>query len=686
MRLIPGFSVRFGCNLFNASEKIRIEDVRKHYKIGGRFILAVGSVEPRKNYDTIYRAYMMLSETYAHGLPQLLIIGSVSSDSAGIADIIKSDPGAAKYIRIIQPTDSELDVLYKNCEFTILPSLYEGWSLTLPEALSYGKLCVAVDIPPIREAGGAFIRYVPKKDAQNPAVWAEALQWCFDHPNKVLEYEKRIHLDYTALTWRDCAEEINDALAKCNVTERPYQTYFDLTLTWHAAYSNIRITGILRSELMLLRALNKIRKDIKYFAICSRGFFDIDRDTLEILFENMDLGYAFDMSRERIIAQVNKATARRIPVTRYAKAFWMLCSALPSSFQSQLIKLKNRTLISQKYLDPQYSPVPIDEMTEYSIELPDLPFQRGDLIFSSGIEGFPSSYATLINAKKEKGFKFVQLMYDFTPMLTPQTHQKITVSRYIPFAEYVAKISDLVLYGGATAMRDGEKYYREKGFPVPKGVPLKLGADISGSEIAHVVAHDEKILKDLQLDDNFIIIVGTWEYRKNHQALYNAYTRLIEEGLADKIPQLVFCGHPGWKTEHLIHSILNDSRLQGKIMLRTPSDEQLDVLYRNCLFTVLPSLYEGWSLTLPESMRYGKFCIASDVAPLRETGGNFADYVHPYDVAGWADKIYFYANNAFALKAREEKIKNEWHSVTWAECAEEINQHLIMLGETEYEN
>jgi len=36
------------------------------------------------------------------------------------------------------------------------------------------------------------------------------------------------------------------------------------------------------------------------------------------------------------------------------------------------------------------------------------------------------------------------------------------------------------------------------------------------------------------------------------------------------------------------------------------SDEELALLYRTCLFTIYPSLYEGWRLPITESFCYGK--------------------------------------------------------------------------------
>ena len=62
------------------------------------------------------------------------------------------------------------------------------------------------------------------------------------------------------------------------------------------------------------------------------------------------------------------------------------------------------------------------------------------------------------------------------------------------------------------------------------------------------------------------------------------------------------------------------------MFLEGTSDPDLAALYRRCLFTVYPSLYEGWGLPVTESLCYGKTPLLSRVASLPEAGGEFADY------------------------------------------------------------
>ena len=142
--------------------------------------------------------------------------------------------------------------------------------------------------------------------------------------------------------------------------------------------------------------------------------------------------------------------------------------------------------------------------------------------------------------------------------------------------------------------------------------------------------------------------------RKNHDRLYNAFLQLMKT--TEDLPQMIFCGYPGWKTEELLERLERDERIKNKIIIITPDDTELEILYKNSLFTVLASLYEGWSLTLPESLNYGKFCIASDVEPLKEIGGDFIDYANPYNAKEWAEKILYYYINLDKLEEKNINI------------------------------
>jgi len=254
-----------------------------------------------------------------------------------------------------------------------------------------------------------------------------------------------------------------------------------------------------------------------------------------------------------------------------------------------------------------------------------------------------------------------------------------TKRHYRPFLDFTARMSDCILYGGRTAQHDGIAYQQEHHLPSPKSYPIFFGSDatVQAKRDEQARRSDRDVLKEMGIHGGYVLSVGTIEARKNYETLYRAYLRLLEG--YDDIPQMVFAGHPGWRMASFLETLGNDVRVRGKILLLSPTDEQLDVLYRNCEFTILASLYEGWSLTLPESFRYEKFCLCCDTPALKETAGALSDYVAAFDEKKWCERIAYYHAHPEELRRREQDIHEKWHAITWKECATQVMGYLNEL-------
>ena len=663
-----GIPIKFGTEIFKSVNKISDDEVITRLGVQRDFLITVGSIEPRKNYDTLYKAYTILLDKYNRkDIPQLVIVGGAYQGS-NILDCIKIDPRIKDKIIMLRPTDEELDILYRKCKFALLPSLYEGWSLTLPEALSYGKLCICSDVDPLREIADEITYFV---DAENPFEWARTIKDFSDNCDNVKKYEDIIKTSWKNTTWRDSADMVLQILLdiinrKTNGTSK--DIYYDLTLTWHSCFTNAYVSGILRTQLILARLLSKKIPQMKFIAITPNGFINIDKNSLNELLSNGDIDEAFKKSKKSIIEcepskTDEKLTKVKTIINQNSDAFWLFCSVLPEKIQSRVVRLGRQ--VKKDSLQRSSN----NEIPKIGYDLGTPSFKKDDIILTTGTGYNLECYPTLKYWKEKIGFKFIQLVYDYTPILIPQTHLKQTCEFYTLFLENTALLSDSILYGGATALRDGEKYCRDNNLPIKPGYPIKFGSNIVNNKDKKI--DDSKVLENLGISGSYTLTVGSIEMRKNHETLYKAYLYMLDES-NDTVPQMVFAGYPGWKTQEFLEILRKDKRVKDKIIIVTPTDEEMEVLYRNCLFTILASMYEGWSLTLPESLNYGKFCIASDVDPLKEIGLDFIDYVHPFDTKKWAEKILYYAQNLDELKKREAKIASEWHSISWDECAEQV--------------
>ncbi|MGD0025830.1 MAG: glycosyltransferase, partial [Xanthobacteraceae bacterium] len=124
---------------------------------------------------------------------------------------------------------------------------------------------------------------------------------------------------------------------------------------------------------------------------------------------------------------------------------------------------------------------------------------------------------------------------------------------------------------------------------------------------------------------------------------------------------LIFAGQIGWLVDDLLADLTASDYLDGKIVLMPGlSDAELRQAYRCCLFTVFPSLSEGWGLPIAESLMHGKFCVASNRTSIPEVGGSLIDYFDPSNDDDALAKIERLLLDPGYLTAREARLRAEY--------------------------
>lgn len=633
----PGLPIKFGTDIVKSFNQGKEETLLRSLGITGDFIITVGSIEPRKNHDTLYRAYLYALEEGRLNVPQLVICGKPLWRAENFMEAIQRDPRVNGKIIHLTPSEQELALLYKHCLFTVLPSLYEGWSLTLPESLGQGKFCLATDTPSLREIGDGLADFVDGWDVKG---WAESISHYSSRKDLLAARVKNIRENWPASTWKDSARSIYQGVSNY-IENHPSkklnpEIWIDLTTSYLYARG---IGGIVRAELTFARYIYQQSSDVHFFAFDRGNFFEIEKGYLEWLLNDLDLTQQFSAFQNFWNQRESTGEAYRNP----------FATGLHADHPAIMRKFPEEAIFMFLAIDP--------------------------------LSGYMSRNERIAEiAKYHPGIMTMQLIYDFTPVLFPQLHLVETCEPYLPFIKYAYNNFDFLMFGGKTAMRDGENLRNEENWRSPQTGYIEFGSDVGSDKPVPSPEEDKAVLKKFGITGDFLMTVGTIEPRKNHEMLYKAFLTLRKRGFK-KLPQLVIVGKPGWKTEVFRAILDDDDRVVDLIKVISPNDDELDTLYRHCQFTLLPSFYEGWSLTLPESLSYGKFCLVSDSAPLRETGRDLVDYVNPLDTFAWAERIAYYVEHAPALSAKEERIRQEWVPKTWKECSKELLEQSLLAYE-----
>ena len=138
-----------------------------------RFILFVGTIEPRKNIPMLIRAYAGLRERLRESAPPLVLAGPRGWLADEVYRLVTAHDLAGVVGFTGRVSKRRLRALYGAATIVVLPSLYEGFGLTALEAMACGAPVLASGNGAVGEVAGDAAVYA---DARDPAAWTDAME------------------------------------------------------------------------------------------------------------------------------------------------------------------------------------------------------------------------------------------------------------------------------------------------------------------------------------------------------------------------------------------------------------------------------------------------------------------------------------------------------------------------------
>jgi len=181
----------------------KIAAIKNKYNTGAKFILDVGTLEPRKNLPFLVRAFYEAIKTgqITHNL--------VLTGKKGwyYEDLFKLIQELHLEDRVILPgyvPDEDLPILYNAADLFCFPSLYEGFGFPPLEAMSCGTPVIAAKNSSIPEVvGDAGIMLT----LQDEKLWAESIVKVLSNPKKLSDLRHKGLIQAQKFSWEKTARE-----------------------------------------------------------------------------------------------------------------------------------------------------------------------------------------------------------------------------------------------------------------------------------------------------------------------------------------------------------------------------------------------------------------------------------------------------------------------------------------------
>jgi glycosyltransferase involved in cell wall biosynthesis len=163
----------------------------------------------------------------------------------------------------------------------------------------------------------------------------------------------------------------------------------------------------------------------------------------------------------------------------------------------------------------------------------------------------------------------------------------------------------------------------------------------------------------------YFVCIGTIEARKNHLLLLNVWRQLAAE-LGEATPALALIGQRGWEAESAMDMLERCPALRGLVReYSNLPDTEVARLMRGARALLLPSFAEGFGFPVIEALAQGIPVICSNLAALRENGGDVPEYLDPLDGLGWRAAILDYTRLDSARRGAQLRRLGGWKPPRW---------------------
>ncbi len=199
--IYPAANRRFGAATGEGGD----DEIIRKYKLPEKYILTVGTLEPRKNHLALIDAFDALVRTGQAGDCRLVIAGKQGWFYQDIFRRVESLGLSKQVIFLGYVPDDDLPGIYKQAMIFVYPSLYEGFGIPVLEAMACGCPVITSNISSLPEVAGQAAVLIEPTD---PGRLAEEMWLLLNDPKRRESMIERGYIQAAKFSWERSAREL----------------------------------------------------------------------------------------------------------------------------------------------------------------------------------------------------------------------------------------------------------------------------------------------------------------------------------------------------------------------------------------------------------------------------------------------------------------------------------------------
>lgn len=259
--------------------------------------------------------------------------------------------------------------------------------------------------------------------------------------------------------------------------------------------------------------------------------------------------------------------------------------------------------------------------------------------------------------------KCIVTFHDLAIYKVPQCYPRVKVARDKAVYSLMAGKGDKIITVSNSTKNDLKEIFK-----VPEERISVIYSGLDKRFLEEPKIDGQKILDRYGITKKYILFLGTLCPSKNITRLLEAFASFKEKIKKENNPfdyQLVLAGKRGWLSQEYVQIVKDLGIAKDIVFTGYIIGDEIVTLFRKAQFFIMPSLYEGFGMTVLEAFATGTPAIVSKVSSVPEIAGDAAFYVDPMNMGEITEAMMKFSKdenlrNGYKAKGLEQVKKFEW--------------------------